>query len=101
MHILYRKQNYRNIELTKNEQGETVGVLCRGGKNEMRPWLGLITRSKARQTGGLSVKLLISRVDGYDLKPGEYVQGCLVADGVYAVVDTEVAIISSAKCAAR
>lgn len=95
MHVIYRKQNYKNIELTRDNPGETVGVLRRDGKIEQRRWLGLITRTDARESNGKSVKLKISRVDGYDLKEGEYVQGCLIERGVYAVVDTTITIISN------
>ena len=39
------------------------------------------------------MKLVISRVGRTDLQPGQYVQGCLVKEGVYAVVDSEVALV--------
>ncbi len=98
MHTIYRKQNYRNIELTSAEQGATVGVLRRDGKIDYRPWLGLIKRADAKRSTGRPVKLLISRVDGYDLANGEYVQGCLSAcGGVYAVIDSKVAVIKGSK----
>lgn len=39
------------------------------------------------------MKLQISRVDGVDLTPGQFVQGCLVERGVYTVIDSGVAVI--------
>jgi len=39
------------------------------------------------------VKLVISRVEREDLQPGQYVQGCLTEEGVYAVIDSAVAVV--------
>ena len=94
MHTLVRKQNYRNIELIDSTEGETVGVVRRDGSVQQIRWLGFINRKDAKRSPGQSVKLAISRVDGADLAPGEYVQGCLTDAGVYAVVDSSVAVIS-------
>ena len=58
-------------------------------------WCGFITRADARDSKGKPVKLVISRIDGIDLEPGQYVQGCLVDSGVYAVTDSVVAVIGS------
>ena len=99
--ILCRKLNHRNIELHHSTRGESVGVLRRSGEYSFVPWLGFIDRCEA-QGRGRPVKLLIARVgrpDGIrtvwqDLRPGEYVQGCLVRTGAYAVTDTEVRIVS-------
>ena len=39
------------------------------------------------------MKLVISRVGRVDLEQGQYVQGCLVEEGVYAVTDSVVAVV--------
>lgn len=93
MHTLIRKQNYRNILLEDSTDGETVGVLKRDGSIRQIRWLGFINRRDAKRIRGQPVKLVISRVDGVDLEAGEYVQGCLTDAGVYAVVDSQVAVI--------
>ena len=93
MHVLYRKLNFRNIKLVDQRSGEKVGVLRRDGTYEFVPWLGFINRKHAKKSAGMPVKLKISRVDGVDLQPGEFVQGCLVSSGVYAVIDSSVVIL--------
>jgi len=97
MHIIYRRQNYRNIRLEAGTENETVGVVTRAGGTQQIRWLGFISREDARRSGGRPVKLLISRVEREDLQPGRFVQGCLMAEGVYAVTDTTVAIIGDGK----
>ncbi len=101
MHTLIRKQNHKNITLDEESagSGETVGVMTRSGKAHYVRWMGFISRFDAVRSSGKSVKLVISRVDSADLVPGQYVQGCLTDSGVYAVLDTEVAILSvDTKC---
>ena len=84
---LYRKQNYRNIELplTASDSHETIGVLQADRIVYIR-WLGVISRPEARLTGK-PVKVVLSRIDHYDLVEGEYGHGCLTRSGVYVVVD--------------
>jgi hypothetical protein len=93
VHTIYRKQNYRNIRLDDHTEGETVGVLTRDGRAHQIRWLGFIRREDARRSRGRPVKLVISRVEREDLKPGQYVQGCLMEEGVYAVIDSAVAVV--------
>ena len=93
MHTIYRKQNYRNIRLDDDTEGETVGVLTRDGRTHQMRWLGFIKREDARRSRGRPVKLVISRVEREDLQPGQYVQGCLMEEGVYAVIDSAVAVV--------
>lgn len=102
MHTIFRKQNYRNIRLEHDTENETVGVLARDGRAHQVRWLGFIERSEAKIAGGRPVKLVISRVGRIDLEPGQYVQGCLVENGVYAVTDSAVAIVKGqAICCTR
>lgn len=93
VHVLYTKLNYRNIKLLDECNGHSVEVLRRNGGFNQVLWLGFISRQDARRSAGRSVKIHITRVDGVDLAPGEYVQGCLVTNGVYAVIDSKVAIV--------
>ena len=97
MHTIYRKQNYRNIRLDDHTEGETVGVLTRDGRTHQIRWLGFIKRENARRSTGRPVKLVISRVGKEDLQSGQYVQGCLVEEGVYAVIDSVVVVVGGKK----
>ena len=92
MHTIFRKLNHRNIRLDNDTEHETVGVMDREGKAHQVRWLGFISRTDAKRAGR-PVKLQISRVESTDLQPGQFVQGCLVDRGVYAVIDSSVAII--------
>ncbi len=102
MHTLYRKFNYRNIRLDDDAIGQTVGVLKRDGSIKQLRWCGFITRAKAKsKPNAQPVKLVITRVDGKDLAPGETVQGCLLPEGVYAVIHSEVVIINGDRTKAQ
>ena len=92
-HVIFRRQNYRNIELTRNEP-ESVGILLKGGGIHYLPWAGVISRQDAKLRGGKPVKLKVSRIDGYDLESGEYLVGCVIEGGAYAVIDTTPALVS-------
>ena len=97
-HKLYRKLNHRNIRLDSDTVGETVGILCKDASIQYRVWGGFKTRVEAKRIRrALPVLLNISRVDGVDLIDGEYVQGCLLDDRVYAVIDSQVAIVTKTK----
>lgn len=95
MHILYRQQNYRNIRLDEsNIDSETVGVLCKSGSLKQVRWKGFIQRDKARALKRAKpVLLALSRIDGIDVKPGHYAQGCYMDDGVYVVVSSTIATV--------
>lgn len=92
-HVIFRKQNYKNVELTRNEPGETVGILRSDGGIHHVKWGGIISRDDAKIRRGQPVKLVVSRVDGYDLKEGEYLIGCVLEGRAYAVIDTEAAVV--------
>lgn len=94
MHVISRKLNHRNIRLEHDTEHENVGVMDRDGKVHQLRWLGFITRPDAKRVGK-PVKLQISRADSIDLEPGQFVLGCLVERGVYAVLDSSVAVIGS------
>ena len=99
--VLLRKFNHRNIELAHDTRGESVGVLTKDGTYRYVPWLGFIERRHAKVIGGKPVKLEIARIgrtDGWqtawqDVDDGMHIQGCLVARGVYAVIEQGVRLI--------
>ncbi len=94
MHTLYRAFNYRRIRLDADTTKELAPVLCRDGRTSLVRWLGFISRQEARKRlDAKPVRLKISRVDGLDLSDNQWVLGCLVAQGVYAVVDSQVVIL--------
>ena len=92
-HVIYRRHNYRNIELTRNEPGTTVAVLLRGGGLHYVSWAGLISRRDSKIRRGRPVKLKVSRVDGYDLQSGDYLIGSVIDGRAYAVIDTIPAVV--------
>ena len=97
-HILFRKQNFRNIQLEHDTAGETVGVLRKDKKIDYIRWAGFIRRDLAKANRRAKpVLLLISRIDGNDLEVGEYVQGCLIENQVYAVIDSAVSVVKKNK----
>jgi hypothetical protein len=99
MITLYRRLNYRNIELSINTIGEQVGVLRRDGSVRMVRWLGFIDRSEARALpGAVPVKLVVARVvengdTAVDVPRGSYVKGCWIESGAFAVIAKTIQII--------
>ena len=93
-HVLYRKQNYRNIRLSNDTIGETVGVVLKDKSLKQMRWAGFIRRETAKSDHrSVPVLLSISRVDGVDLSDGEYVQGCVIGNEVYVVLDSTILIV--------
>ena len=93
-HKIYRKLNARNVELvTPNDDNEVVGVIFADGV-KFHKWLGPINRTEGKKRGR-PCRVLLSRVDGYDLKPGEFGHGVWTEQGVYVIAD--VAIITEAE----
>lgn len=103
MPALCRRLNARNIELYPHTRGETVAVKLTSGEVRHVRWIGFIDLEVARAIKqAIPVKLDVTRYsnkpgawasDWVDLKPGEYVQGCLTVEGVYAVLATGVRIV--------
>ena len=97
-HILYRKQNFRNIKLDQDTIGETVGVVLKNESLKFMRWAGFIRRETAKADyRAKPVLLAISRIDGEDLQDGEYVQGCMIGANVYVVVDSKVSVVRKNK----
>lgn len=95
MPLLLRKLNYRNIFLSAERCGETVGILCRNGEYRYVTWLGFIEACEALLIPGAKpVKLKIAAyaietsmpAKWIDLAEGEMIQGCFVGRGAYGVV---------------
>ena len=100
MPALCRRLSFRNIEIFDDTAGQTVAVRLRNGEFKQVTWLGFIDRIEARRLrDAVPVKLDAVRfsnaagVDWVDLRPNEFVQGCLTADGAYAVTETGIRII--------
>ena len=100
---LLRRLNYRRIPLTDDATGESVGVLQPDGEVRFVRWMGFIERREARcAPGAKPVRLADIAAVGRDegpnrtwrsLKPDEFVHGCLMAEGAWAVYDEDVAIV--------
>lgn len=101
MPVLCRRLNFRNIELHADSPGQSVGVYMANGKTRQVRWLGFVALEDAKQLPrAKAVRLEVDRysdtgVDWVRLKPGEFVQGCLTAEGVYAVTTPRVRIVAA------
>ena len=101
MPALCRRLNFRNIELHPDTAGQTVGVYMANGKARQVKWLGFIDIEEAKQMqGAKAVRLEVQRysetgIDWTALRPGEFVQGCLTASGVYAVTTPRIRLVQS------
>lgn len=98
---LGRRQNYKFIALHHDTKGEVIAVLKRDGSYKFAPWRGFITSAMAKEMRGVPVKLLVTSV-GYqkhgnirwkDVPDGKHVQGCLVNEGCYCVIQGKVRLI--------
>lgn len=97
------KLNHRNVELYPDTRGQSIGVRRRDNTVGYVRWLGFVTVDEARNlSGSRPVKLQASRVshesglasNWIDLAPGEFVQGCLTDQGVYAVTTERVRVLT-------
>ncbi|MEM6483883.1 MAG: hypothetical protein AAF662_02695 [Pseudomonadota bacterium] len=95
--------NYRNVELYPDTQGQSVGVRRRDNSVVYVRWLGFVSVDDAKSmSGSRPVKLEASRVshesglatNWIDLEPGEFVQGCLTDQGVYAVTTERIRVLT-------
>lgn len=101
--LLNLKINYRNLLLSDETKGESVGYRCADGEVRHVPWLGFIDRCAAKTLpNARPVRLVnVSRVgrmvhgspQWIDILPGCFVHGCLVSSGVFAVYDKDIALI--------
>jgi hypothetical protein len=93
------KHNYGLRELSDVPGGE-VGVLRKNGELQYVYWLGYIDRAKATHVGK-PVKLRIDRIGRQkgisttweEVPASVYVQGCLTAKGVFAVIEDMVRFV--------
>ncbi len=106
MPAICRWQNFRNVELFSTTRGVEVGVYQSSGGVRFFAWLGFIDRDDAKALqdldGAIPVKLDAWRYSNLEangpewieLKPGEFVQGCLTCHGAYAVTTRQVRIVT-------
>lgn len=87
--------NYRKILYTESSN-EPIGVLCKRGNYQDKPYLGPISKAAAMKLGARPVKLQVSEftLDDYvgpwhKLQEGEHLQGALIPGGVFVIVDQE------------
>lgn len=88
------KLNYRNIVYGEHPGNDHAPVMNRQGECLWRPWLGLISDNAARakpQAHPVRLAFIAYRYtcdyEWIELTTGQQVQGCLVAEGVYGVVE--------------
>lgn len=101
MPVLRYRFNYANKTLTHTTQGEQVGVYLRDGTLSYVRWLGFIDRSVARVLpNARPVKIHAEQYAddeiGYkwiSIPSGHCIQGCLIDQGVFGVVETRVALV--------
>jgi hypothetical protein len=96
MPALRRKLNHRNIVLLETPSRETIGVATRSEGYRYLRWLGFIDVEQARVIPSpRPVKLLADAASPSDgltsdwlaLPPGKHVQGCLIAAGVFGIIE--------------
>jgi hypothetical protein len=88
------KLNYRNLTYGEHPGLDHAPILDQTGELIWRPWLGLISDVAARaKRDARPVRLVfvayryINDYQWVDLDKNQQVQGCLVAEGVYGVVE--------------
>ena len=101
--ILNRRLNHRNIQLTDETKGQSVGYLRPDGSQRYVRWLGFIAREDARRLEDATPVRLVcisrtgveSRVSASwrDVPADRLVHGCLTPDGAYALFDRVVATV--------
>lgn len=98
LELRYR-HNYANICLSKHTRGESVGVRRKNGSTHYASWRGFIDRDTAKRIpGSRPVKLIIEEYrvmpDQWQKVPeGKFIQGCLVGNFAFAVVECAVRIV--------
>lgn len=98
LELRYR-HNYKNVCLGNQTRGESVGVRRRDGSIHYAAWRGFIDRDTAKRLPG--AKPVRLAVEEYRIVPDEWkkvpdgqcVQGCLVGDFVFAVVEWAVRVV--------
>ena len=100
--VLCWRLNKRLIVLEDETHGQTIGLVRRDGSTGFVKWLGFADLEYAKSLkGARPVKLVVARIgvkDGFntlwtDLNPEQFVQGCLVDTGVFAIVNSTIRVI--------
>lgn len=88
------KLNYRNILYSEYPSTEYAPILDREGELIWRPWLGIISdaAARAKQTArpvrmAFVAYRYVSDFEWIDITTDQQVQGCLVPQGVYGVLE--------------
>ena len=86
--------------LSSTDTTGSVPACIRDGAVKYARWPGFIPLDEAKKKPGLRPVRLETqryssgdRFEWTDVKPGEYVQGCLTEEGVYAVVTSSIPIV--------
>ncbi len=103
MPILRKKFNYAWLNFEPGGRGGQVEVYLRNGRTRAVRWLGFIELNQARvMPGAKSVRLKVDRYtnreapfDWETVHAGQYVQGCLIEEGVFAVVETKLKLVQT------
>ncbi len=104
MTALRARFNYAFREY-RHTRGDSIGVFLKNGETIYKRWLGFIDVEEARRMNrmGIAVPVRLS-VEQYsnealnfrweDLRTGQFIQGCLVDEGVYGVTESSVRIVA-------
>ena len=98
---LGRRLNYKFIALHHDTKGEVIAVLKKDGSYQFASWKGFLTRAMAIEACGVPVKILVNQVGHEknggvrwkDVPANKHVQGCLVGDGCYCVLQSGVKLV--------
>lgn len=99
-----RRINAKHVAITDESSAETIGVMRKDGSFGYVKWLGFIDTFEAKNLlGARAVKLEVARIgvrkglgnQWKDLSEGEYVMGCLISEGAYAVADVNLRTIKA------
>ncbi len=104
MTALRARFNYAFREY-RQTRGDSIGVFLKSGETIYKRWLGFIDLEEARRISRIStarpVRLAVEEYSNdalntqwRDLPPGQFIQGCLVDEGVYGVTQSSVRIVT-------
>jgi len=103
MAALRARINYAFWEF-RDKRGGSIGVFLKNGDIRPERWLGFIDIDEARRLQRLKVGIPVRlQAEQYaaegigvawtDFPAGHYAQGCLVNDGVYGVMESNVRVV--------
>jgi len=103
MPALRYRFNYANRTLEPGPNSAQVAVYLKDGGTRYQRWLGFIDLADAKQIhNAIAVKLIVEEYsndeigrDWIKIPEGHVIQGCLTPEGVYAVTETNVRMVST------